>query len=267
MKRLLFAAAAVLLSYGAANAHAHKAQPAPVHQIPAAGVLNSEDLIALAKLGEVGAKDEFTSPPENAYLKRDFSLSIPVTAQGGIVGWYYDLSRQTLKINFGGSDIENGYGEFEIKLTSQTKDLGSYVGENAFGATAAVDSFHDDDFGLTLIGLPLSNDTSAVGEDYEVSISATPDEARQIATHIEVVVEGVVMADADSGVVACENRGSPATFDNPISLSVRSCAVNGAATKIVIRNTVTGAIYGQWLADPAHPYESHTERHARLAAS
>ena len=242
-----------------AHRHVHKtaapSAPEPVHQISADGVLNSDDLMALAKMGvERFPKDQFAVPAANAYLKREFSLSIPLT-QYGMARYKYDQAEQTLTITFAAA----GFGGDEIKLASKTKNLGSYVGQNAFGARATVDSFHDDDLGLNLIALP-AHEPSAIY--YEASVSAAPDEARQIAAHAEVLIEGAVIAK-DNAAAACEDRFSAATLDDPASLSIHSCVVNAAATKIVILNAATGTVYGQWLADPAHPYETDSERRNR----
>ena len=214
----------------------------PAHKIPASGALSREDLVALAKMGDVPS-DPFIAPPANTYTGRHFVLTFPFSGEDAFVpfSWEYSLENQLFKIKFDGNyGVVNG-----ISLLKVSRSNGSYIGQNAFGVKVHVASVRATDIVLYLVSTPPHEKVTDLYPFVSI-FKATPDEARQISRNIEIILNGFIAKNYENKIASCSDNHRKATIDDPTDIVVHTCTVNANVTQIVIRNSVSGVVYKQW---------------------
>jgi hypothetical protein len=202
-----------------------KTAPAPVHQIPETGVLDSTDLVGIARLQ--ADTDQFSEEPTLKFVGRNFALSVDPKD----VSTSYDRNSQRLTVSF-----TPPHGSLEL-----AKDVkrNLYSGQNAFGAKATVIKATGDTFGVRFAG-------SRSARDF-VSYSATMDgaSARELSKAIRLRVSGQVTRAkrAETAVVTDLSAETP-TVSSPIDKFVTQHLVCVSITSAEWIDARSGAIVG-----------------------
>ncbi|WP_188916209.1 hypothetical protein [Caulobacter rhizosphaerae] len=113
--------------------------PAPKpYVIPTAGILNGDDLIAVAHVGEKGAADEFSDDPSLQFVGREFVVSFPKSE----FSTSYDKEAKILTLRV--YTYNDGW-----KLLRQV-NRSEYVGQNAYGAKAVISKTAGKAYGIEI---------------------------------------------------------------------------------------------------------------------
>lgn len=206
-----------------------------IHPIPADGPLNEADLLAIARLGDNAApRDAFSKPELSPYAGREFSFTRKA-------GWDYDVNTETLTIRF-------IYIDNHIKLSDDMIVGGSYAAENVFGATTRVQVANSREYELRTISSPQTGGTSP-SNWYESKVQLNPGEARSLAQHLDVLIEGRTAPDGGD-IAYCSDDEIAPTLSTPIDFHDHTCEVTVSVSHIAIRDSSSGRVLAEWSAQP-----------------
>ena len=106
------------------------------HVIPESGVLDANDLIAIARLASTASTDQFSDDPSLKYIGRNFSF----TPDADELSTDYDKDTHTLTV------ATPSYLDAFI-LDRQISET-HYIGQNSFGASTTVSKTRGDAYGI-----------------------------------------------------------------------------------------------------------------------
>jgi hypothetical protein len=205
--------------------------------------------------------DKFKEPVQTGLIGHSFKLTLPATSEiEGQGTAFYDYKDGKLILDVSPSKAWPTLGRprdgFPVLLvTSNTKTLGSYLGQNAFGATATVTSFKNLGAGIALVNTPkpmLSPMRASIGgnlledTDWWVSWDMPPAEAKALAKDTVAVIEGVYTKLPSGAEGFCQSGGVSATIDRPSNYYTEKCFVGANVTRIALINSATGTVLKEW---------------------
>ncbi|MGS1018108.1 hypothetical protein [Allosphingosinicella humi] len=147
-----------------------------------------------------------------------------------------------------------------FKVTDNTQDLGSYVGQNAYGATARVSVFKNSGAAIAILSSPkpmLSpmrvkiKASNLDDTDWWVKLELPPAEAKAVANDTIGIIEGEYARLPSGKAGACMSTGVSATINRPSSYSSETCYVGAHIERIALVRKSTGAVIKEWTNDTA----------------
>ena len=208
--------------------------------------------------------DKFAEPPTLPIDGKSFRLTAPAKdgteGQGAVV---YDYKDGTLTLDVSPTKLWptlTGPSEAlpAFMVAEDTKNLGSYVGQNAFGATARVTSFKSIGAAIALVSSPkpmLSPiRTSICGAlledtDWWVRLQLAPAEAKALALDSIGIIEGTYTRLPSGKAGACHFGGVSATINRPTNYSSEVCYIGAHVKRIALARRSTGEIIKEWTLD------------------
>ncbi|WP_431858682.1 hypothetical protein [Azospirillum sp.] len=171
-------------------------------------------------------------------------VSVPVVQHA----MKYDADRGALTIGSFFSPVETGEAGgfpesvYRTVIVTDTLDrqVGGYVGENAYGAKRAVSKTT-----VRQAGIAVSENSSSIDvrywprKDYSLTLNMSADEARSAKANMRVLAVGRLR---EPYVVQGTYRHSP-TIDMPMDTEVKSTAVNTALDCAIMYNPATKKVY------------------------
>lgn len=128
------------------------------------------------------------------------------TGYGGITGSHFVM----------GDDYKTYDFEFIVAATGE-RNVGGYVGSNAFGVTRQVRSVAREEFGVALVDQKWSTEGSWTSSRGGLTVSVSPDRAAATKGKVGLMVIGDLAAP---GVIE-GSRHYAATIDDPVEVKVR----------------------------------------------
>jgi len=205
--------------------------------------LDSVDLLrVLAEYSAYKPKDQFS--PEfdpSAINGKPVVLSVGpfdpnALASDQALTWRYDINTQTLSVLFrqygmnwvSEADDYGGIGGTRVKrsivLKAGVRDTGSYVAQNAFGATRTVQQSLEERTGIAEFEHFRPNE-SMTPAFLSWDIRLPPDRARSIAPQLRVQVSGRVEPGRKGELVNCVQHSTEATITTPTAVESHECYV------------------------------------------
>lgn len=205
--------------------------------------------------------DKFAEPPPFAIEGKSFRLTIPAKdgseGQGAVV---YDYKDGTLTLDVSPRNVwptlvgpKEKFPAFIV--TEDTRNLGSYVGQNAFGATARVTSLKNIGAAIAIVSSPkpmLSPMRTSIGgapledTDWWIRLQLAPTEAKTVALDTIGIIEGTYTRLPSGKAGACHFGGVSATIDRPTNYSSEICYVGAHVKRIALVRRSTGAVIKEW---------------------
>lgn len=145
-----------------------------------------------------------------------------------------------------------------FNVSSETKNLGSSIGQNAFGATAEVRTFRNKGAAIAFLDSPkpmISPRRAALGSkyledtDWWVRLDLPPAQAKALAADAIAIVEGTFAPLPNGQAGACHFGGVQATISRPTNYSSEVCYVGANITRIAISRKSTGEVLKEWTLD------------------
>lgn len=208
--------------------------------------------------------DKFAESPPLPIEGKSFRLTIPaIDGSEGQGTVFYDYSDGVLILDASPRNVwPTIAGPSEslpsFKVTDSTRDLGSYVGQNAYGATARVSVFKNTGAAIAILSSPkpmLSpirvkiNAQVLDDSDWWVKLELPPAEAKVVANDTIGIIEGRYARLPSGKAGACMSGGVSATIDRPSSYSSETCYIGAHIDRIVLMRKSTGAIIKEWTND------------------
>ena len=205
--------------------------------------------------------DKFKEPVQTGLIGHSFKLTLPATSETEGSGTaFYDYKDGKLVLDVSPSNAwptlaMPGEGSPVLLVTSNTKTLGSYLGQNAFGATAKVTSFKNVAAGIALVNTPkpmLSPMRAIIGgnllenTDWWIARDMPPADAKALAASTVAVIEGVYTKLPSGAEGFCQSGGVSATIDSPSDYQTEKCFVGANVSRIALLNSRTGEILKEW---------------------
>jgi hypothetical protein len=138
----------------------------------------------------------------------------------------------------------------------------SYVGSNAYGATARVQVQKLLENGIAFIEGPQGErvlDTRNRDDllrpspkDYSFDLEMAPAAARKIAQDSALLVEGAIATLPDGKLSVCRPIYGAPRIDHPLEVYGESCSVAAVVSRIAFIRSSTGEIMKEWKLDTAH---------------
>jgi hypothetical protein len=205
--------------------------------------------------------DKFKEPLRSTLEGKAFKLTLPLKSDsygtGTIVD--YDAGKLILGIKTPEAwSLRRGTPSDRLPVivaAEKTRDLGSYVGQNAFGATAHVKSLKNEGAGIALVSSPKAMIRGGsfvagmqIGGDkgWWFEQQMPPAEAKALAATSSVVIEGTYAKVSWGDVGFCDFAGSEATIDNPTEFYSEKCYVGANISRIAFVNDKTGTVLTEW---------------------
>lgn len=200
-----------------ASASHQPASPAR-HEIPASGVLGGSDLVSIARLHISGGADQFSDDPTLAYIGREFTVTVNSDDLSA------DYNKETHALSVSTPTYSDGF-----KLADDIH-VSHFVGQNGYGARAAVTKREGNIFGVWIPGesynrKPITYTTILDGPA-----------ARDLSKSIKLRLSGVITradgiyAEKDSAVFK-KLLYADATVSDPYELFVVQYFVSARFTK------------------------------------
>lgn len=149
----------------------------------------------------------------------------------------YDADRGLAVVKY----IANSYSDHTaLQFFHESQTTGHYVGQNAYGATANVTSFHDTEAVLSFPPGQLGEASPYISPEFQLSLS--PEQARAFKEHPSLLI----LARLEPPYVDTTHSYSAATIDEPESLAMETknlhvrlrCAVFMVGSEVVSPNVV-----------------------------
>lgn len=204
--------------------------------------------------------DKFKQPLRDVLEGEHFKVTVPFdTDLIASNGTNYDYKGGNLYLSFSpnksASLLRPGSGSVKVVLITQnTRSLGSYVGQNAYGATARVHTLHNDGAGIALAstprpmqraetvgGIPVA---SKSGWFFETQLP--PADAKALALNSAVEIDGVYAALPWGDAGFCDFSGSEATIQNPTDYYSEKCYLGANIDRIAFVNEATHTVLQEW---------------------
>lgn len=212
--------------------------------------------------------DKFAEPVKLSIDGKPFKLVIPAAdeseGQGGV---RYDYAGGVLTLDVSPTMLWPGIVEVGQRLpallvSSSTRNLGSSLGQNAYGAVAEVRTFVNFGSAIAIVSGPkpmLSPSRTDHGfdmlddTDWWIRLSLPPAQAKAVAMDTVGIVEGAFTTLPSGKAGACHEGGASATLDHPSSYSSEVCYVGANVTRIALARRSTGEVIREWtLANAPH---------------
>ncbi|WP_288804430.1 hypothetical protein [uncultured Novosphingobium sp.] len=208
--------------------------------------------------------DKFAEPPAFPLDGKAFKLTIPAIdgseGSGSVVYDYKEGSlildaspRNVWPIMTGPSDALPSF-----KVSENTKSLASYVGQNAYGATARVTAFKNTGAAIAFVSAPkamLSPSRTRMGAqilddtDWWLKIELPPSEAKALANDVVGVIEGRYARLPAGTPGACMSGGATATLDHPTDYYSETCYIGANIDRIAFVRKSTGEVIKEWTSE------------------
>ena len=187
---------------------------------------------------------------------------------GGPSSAYYTYERGRLRLVFAANEraIGRDYGgpRYPVAPIGGNRELSrTYVGSNAYGASAEVNVYHDRRNAVAMLSSPvgevspyMSADSVEFNERHGIQISrdtywleipVSGNSARELAHDTALVIEGSIGAFATGEVVHCESVYSDATIDSPTEVFGSECLMAANVTRVAFIRESTGEVIQEWL--------------------
>lgn len=215
-------------------------------------------------------RDEFAqAAPRNDIIGRSFRIRWKV-GSGDQLGGYatsgfytYKLGRITFQVSTDqfGYDPANRIRTVEgfVFGVSRTP-AGTYIGNNAFGASVRVQRFSVSKSGIAALSTPVGEFSPGreaptelpegavenAKSTYWVQIEASPDEARRLSQSVVVQIEGKISPLPIGEAVDCDRDHVAATVANPEETSFSNCWAGGTVQAISFIDERSGVTLRKW---------------------
>jgi len=205
--------------------------------------------------------DKFAEPPAFPLEGKSFKLTLPVIDGGeGSGAIVYDYKDGALIIDASPRDVwptSSGSGEAlpSFKVSETSKSLGSYVGQNAYGATAKVSAFKDTNTAIALVSAPkpmLSPSRVRIGAqllgdtDWWIKLELPPAQAKALVGDVMGIIEGKYTRLPSGKPGDCKSGGASATLDNPTEYYSETCYIGANIDRIAFIRKSTGEVLKEW---------------------
>lgn len=210
--------------------------------------------------------DKFKEPVQTGLDGRSFKITLPVDSDVMSAGVSYDYTDGKLVLKL----VPNkGWPLFRspseslpyVVVESANKNLGSYIGQNAYGATARVKSLKNLAAGIALVTAPrtVSRTRETMGipitseKGWFAEVQLPPSEAKVLSRDVALVIEGTDTKVPWGDAGFCDFSGSNATLDAPLDYYSQKCFLGANVARIAFVNMATGAVLKEWTTatDPA----------------
>jgi hypothetical protein len=208
--------------------------------------------------------DKFAEPAPLPIEGKSFRLTMPaIDGSEGSGTVFYDYQDGALILDASPRDVWpmlTGPSESlpSFRVTDNTRSLGSYVGQNAYGATARVSVFKNSGAAIAILSGPkpmLSPMRVKIGAqilddtDWWVKLELPPAEAKMVASDVIGVIEGTYARLPSGKAGACMSSGVSGTIDSPSSYSSEVCYIGAHIDRIALIRKSTGAVIKEWTND------------------
>jgi hypothetical protein len=204
--------------------------------------------------------DKFKEPVRGALDGQHFKITLPFDTDLIAFGaTSYDYKAGNLLLSFSPDKsaplLRPGSGSVKVVLIAEnTRSLGSYVGQNAFGATARVHSLKNDGAGVALVSTPRPMQHAENVDGIPVAPKSgwffesqlPPAEAKALALKSAVEIEGVYAALPWGDAGFCDFNGSEATIQDPTDYFSEKCYVGAKIDRIAFVNEASGTVLKEW---------------------
>jgi hypothetical protein len=232
---------------------------AAVAQTP---VTEKEVSPAVGKILAFEPKDAFDEAPNRAVaIGKPYRLSVKIedgnshSERGFSVGgyWTYDRDKHVLSLKLSPTTLN---------MLSRANETPSVEGFGFDGLPRVVGAPHEamNGYGAKVMVTHMTTATMVVGQTsagYDPSrslrhlrmgedLSLEPDAARDLVTHLVMVVEGTTKAFDGTHDVTCETRTAGATVQSPTELSMKTCALTGHVDRVSFQRSDTGQVLKEW---------------------
>jgi hypothetical protein len=148
--------------------------------------------------------------------------------------WLYNSDSQSLHLDSGIA--------LKFRLAYSSSRAGSYIGENAFGVRRRITKLVATEVDLVPTEKP---ESAAIG--YGFTIKAPPEDARAIAFHAVLELDGNLTPDESGRMSGCNEDGETATVSNPVETITSVCHVSGKITRAALIDSRNGTILREWI--------------------
>lgn len=204
--------------------------------------------------------DKFRVPLKNALDGQHFKATVPFDTDMIAFGaTSYDYENGKLLLSLSPDKAapllrQGGKGLKVVLIAESTRSLGSYVGQNAFGAKARVTSLKNDGAGIALVSAPRPMLRARVISGIEVEPKSgwfyeaelAPADAKALALKSAVEIEGTYAETPWGDAGFCNEYGSGATIQDPTDYYSSRCYVAVNVDRIAFVNEATGAVLKEW---------------------
>lgn len=238
-----------------------------VAQLKVGQTTRSDETISQSALTELGMKalsykkaDAFSPPfDDSTALYHTFRISVPLPhntmssinpAWNG--GWSYDADKQQLYLTVEATgwiathrpettgDLHFSFTLIEgVEIKSVSKQLGSDVEQNSFGAQVVVQYGHLSSVGIAAISDKARAKSVVFNPTWNTLSTHIPmpaAEARRKVKGIVIVVEGRILPLDNGRASICGDDGAAATYSSPTSIVGRFCVFNAEIDRIAVES-------------------------------
>ena len=224
-------------------------------------ITDAPSFIAAIKAAKAAdnSTDQFAEKPANTLAGKLFKLTLPLSDRGEAAYHYADgVLTLDLSPTLRAPTSEIRRTVPTLKVSSSRQSLGSYVGQNAFGATAKVTSSETDNAAIGIVDSPKAMQPvdltgSGIGRfgratDWWTQLTLPPAEAKATAFDTVAVVEGIYadLPYKKFSAGACSIDGRTATVSSPYETFVDTCFVGAKVTRVAFVRKSTGAVVKEW---------------------
>lgn len=234
---------------------------------PRAGpALGNEDLQAAVTRYQRAAGDRLTpNPTQEDIIGRDFRTVTPFLKLrnaggariGRIGGWTYDAGEGMLTLDLWVDRVAGFQIDPSLHGTENTfygfviaghERYGVTKG-NAMGATIQLDPFGGPALAVAAfdggsLGTVFPNRST---DDRPTKLRMTPAEARDVAPHMVLIVEGEVAPYKGARAIVCSGIVPPmVTFESRIPVTLWECIVSARIERYAIEDRRTGKVLAEW---------------------
>lgn len=205
--------------------------------------------------------DKFAEPVKLTIEGKPFKLTLAATDDiQGDGGLRYDYVDGVLTLDVSPTTVWPGVAGVEqalpaLLVSSTTKNLGSSLAQNAYGAVAEVHSYLNTGAAVAIVSGPkpmLSPSNTdhhydnLENTDWWVRLTLPPAQARAVAMDAVAIVEGTFVSLPTGKAGACHMGGSSATIDHPSSYRSEVCYVGANVTRIALMRRSSGEVIKEW---------------------
>lgn len=208
--------------------------------------------------------DQFAEVPKNDLAGKPFKLTLTL-GDDSSAGYQYSDGVLTLNISPTSraplSEMKRSVPT--LKVSSSRRSLGSYTGQNAYGATATVRSSEWNDAAIAIVDSPkFMPPPEKAGTSYAkylparewwVQLTLPPSEAKAISNDTVAVLEGTYadLPYKKYPAGACSFSGSEATITSPYEVFIHTCFVGAKVARVAFVRKSSGAVIKEWTLENA----------------
>ena len=204
---------------------------------PVGDVLDTKDLLALARRSQAAKVDQFSEDPAEALFGRPFEAR-----PAGPVQVSYDLPSRTLSVS------TTKWGDLAWVLAPpEYKTVGSYPGQNSYGAKADISVVQADEVRLAAQSVRENMDEVAQPNAVTFTTVLEPDAARALSGNLVWLVTGRLVKRSSHGqdrrgVVLVDEHVSSPTIASPAQVHFTTITLNAAVARIVLLDTASNKV-------------------------